>query len=149
MCWKILARYCNSISDKASLHLNTWMTGEEHSLMRGIVCTWAFLLHCNSCCVHCYICYNFSCVHYDLRVDPANCSRHRCLSYLKCLSPELQCQALTEYATNVRSTRLKHPPAYFMSIIKVSRHDMSLHHLLLGPATPTHSKRNPCCGRCC
>ena len=44
----------------------------------------------------------------------------RCLSYMRNLHPDVQCQALTEYANRRSKDTLNNPPAYFMSLLQVS-----------------------------
>lgn len=51
----------------------------------------------------------------EVRVFPC-----RCLSYMKNLHPDVQCQALTEYANRRSKDTLNNPPAYFMSLLQVS-----------------------------
>ncbi|KAL0019834.1 hypothetical protein WJX79_000622 [Trebouxia sp. C0005] len=42
----------------------------------------------------------------------------RCLGYMKNLAPDIQCQALSEYANRRSKDTLNNPPAYFMSLLQ-------------------------------
>ena len=44
----------------------------------------------------------------------------RCLSCMHKLQPDVQCQALTEFANHKSKESLSNPSAYFMSLLKVS-----------------------------
>lgn len=51
---------------------------------------------------------------------PVRIPMHRCLSYMKNLHADVQCQALTEYANRRSKDSLNNPPAYFMSLLQVT-----------------------------
>ena len=69
-------------------------------------------------------------------LNPARIAVHRCLSYMKNLHADVQCQALTEYANRRSKDSLNNPPAYFMSLLQVSA---DLLKLQPKPAVPSDS----------